>query len=86
MIRFPRRCRPWARVCLCLVLLNYPYRFVDGYAPHQSSAWLLLAWGGFLKRFSSSGLRAAILTTLVLVIAGLVEARENRAFFGAAYR
>ena len=129
---------------LFLVLLNHPFWFVDGYAPHQLVSWLLLAasilfvaqalhllksaggskareeapenfafentlnlvtggiyryvrhpmyssllllaWGAFLKHFSRPGLVAVALTTIFLVIAGLVEEQENLAFFGAAYR
>ena len=128
---------------LFLVLLNYPYWFVDRYAPHQLLSWLLLAasifyvlqalhmlrmvggrqvraetpenfafentahlvtggiyryvrhpmygsllllaWGAFCKHFSEPGLADVALTSLFLLVAGLVEERENIAFFGAAY-
>lgn len=128
---------------LFLVLLNYPFWFVDRYSPHQVVSWmvlaaslcfvlqalhmlksaggrkkrddapenfafentttlvtggiyryirhpmygslLLLAWGTFLKHFSRPGLVTVVLTTIFLVVAGLVEEQENLAFFGPAY-
>lgn len=49
------------------------------------SSLLLLAWGAFLKHFSFPGLLAIITTTVFLLVAGLIEERENLAFFGPAY-
>ncbi len=49
------------------------------------SSLLLLAWGTFLKHFSLSGLVAVAVTTVFLIVAGLIEEKENLAFFGPAY-
>lgn len=49
------------------------------------SSLLLLNWGAFFKHFSLLGLVAAALTTVVLVIAGTIEEKENLAFFGPSY-
>lgn len=49
------------------------------------SSLLLLNWGAFFKHFSLMGFIVAVLTTVVLVIAGFIEEKENIAFFGPAY-
>ncbi|MEJ2199766.1 MAG: isoprenylcysteine carboxylmethyltransferase family protein [Desulfuromonadaceae bacterium] len=49
------------------------------------SSLLLLAWGAFCKHFSPAGLLAVLLSTVFLLVAALIEERENRAFFGPAY-
>ncbi len=49
------------------------------------SSLLLLAWGTFLKHFSLAGLVAVAVSTIFLVVAGLIEEKENLAFFGPAY-
>ncbi len=49
------------------------------------SSLLLLAWGAFFKHFSLTGLIAIMVTTLFLVVAGIIEEKENLAFFGSAY-
>jgi protein-S-isoprenylcysteine O-methyltransferase Ste14 len=49
------------------------------------SSLLLLNWGAFFKHFSLPGLMAAVLTTVVLVVAGSIEEKENLAFFGPGY-
>ncbi|HAD05116.1 MAG: hypothetical protein A2005_02515 [Desulfuromonadales bacterium GWC2_61_20] len=47
---------------------------------------LLLAWGGLFKHLSVLGLLASVTATLALLLTGLVEERENLAFFGAPYK
>lgn len=49
------------------------------------SSLLLLAWGTFFKHLSLPGLVAITATTVFLVTAGLIEEKENIAFFGPAY-
>lgn len=45
----------------------------------------LLTWGAFFKHLSSPGLVVAALTTVFLLVAGLIEEKENLEFFGPAY-
>ncbi|MFA6284660.1 MAG: isoprenylcysteine carboxylmethyltransferase family protein [Desulfurivibrionaceae bacterium] len=49
------------------------------------SALLLLAWGAFFKHFSLAGAAVLAATTVFLMIAGLIEEKENLDFFGPAY-
>lgn len=59
---------------------------IYGYIRHPMySSLLLLAWGAFLKQYSLAGLVAVAATTVFLVIAGLIEEKENIAFFGPVY-
>ena len=57
------------------------------YIRHPMYASLLfLAWGGLCKNLTVLGLGASLVATLALLLTGLVEERENLAFFGAPYR
>ena len=49
------------------------------------SSLMLLAWGAFLKHFSLAGAAVVGVTSLFLIVAGIIEERENLAFFGPAY-
>lgn len=49
------------------------------------SSLLLLAWGAFFKHFSPAGLVVIAATTGFLVAVGVIEEKENLAFFGPAY-
>lgn len=49
------------------------------------SSLLLLAWGAFLKHFSLIGGVVIVVTTIFLVVAGIIEEKENLDFFGPAY-
>ena len=60
-----------------------PYRLIRH--PMYSSL-LLLAWGAFFKHFTIFGLGLVLLTSLFLYITGLMEEKENLAFFGPTYR
>ena len=46
---------------------------------------LLLTWGAFFKHLSMPGLLAAVIATVFVLAAGIIEERENLAFFGPAY-
>ena len=46
---------------------------------------LFLAWGVFLKSVSIIGLVLAVLTTMLLVLTGKFEERENIRYFGNEY-
>lgn len=50
------------------------------------SSLLLLAWGAFFKHFSLPAMVLIAVTTVFLVIAGIIEEKENLAFFGPTYR
>jgi len=50
------------------------------------AALLLLAWGGLLKSLTVLGLLAALTASIALLMASLVEERENLIFFGDEYR
>lgn len=58
------------------------YRFIRH---PMYSALLLLAWGGLIKNLTIVGLFASLVASLALLMTGLVEERENLAFFGAPY-
>lgn len=49
------------------------------------SSLLLLAWGAFFKHLSLLGLLITILTTILTVILGHIEEKENLVFFGPDY-
>ncbi len=60
---------------------------IYGYIRHPMySSLLLLAWGAFFKHFTIFGLGLVLLTSLFLYITGLMEEKENLAFFGPTYR
>ena len=46
---------------------------------------LLLTWGAFFKHISIPGLLVVVVTTVLLLIVGLIEEKENLAFFGPVY-
>ncbi len=46
---------------------------------------LLLTWGAFFKHISMPGLLVAVVTTVLLITVGLIEEKENLAFFGPTY-
>ncbi len=46
---------------------------------------LLLIWGAFFKHLSMPGLLVVVVTTVLLLIVGLIEEKENLAFFGPVY-
>jgi len=50
------------------------------------SSLLLLAWGIFLKRVTPLSWAMVAVTTVLVVVAALVEEKENIAFFGEPYR
>jgi protein-S-isoprenylcysteine O-methyltransferase Ste14 len=49
------------------------------------SSLLLLTWGAFFKHLSLLGLLVTILTTILTIILGHIEEKENLAFFGPDY-
>ncbi len=49
------------------------------------SSLMLLAWGAFFKHFTPAGVVVITATTVFLVIAGIIEEKENLAFFGPVY-
>ena len=46
---------------------------------------LLLTWRAFFKYLSVPGLVVAVLITVLLLVAGLIEEKEHLAFFGPVY-
>jgi len=50
------------------------------------SSLLFLTWGLLLKRISALTALVAAITSVVVVVAALVEEKENVAFFGEPYR